>query len=465
VATGLLLSVLLLVETVYTYRYVGRGLVREEAQRESDERVRSIVRAARLAKIEQSPELARLIREVGLENPGQTAWIRIIAMDGQIVAASDYADEGPRYSRDEMRTVAVQQRAREWKTAAGQVFLALSPILLRSTGDRPLYSSAGATPEPDFIEVATYLKGISVNFGPLRQDLVVGLSASFALFAAIIVIAVRFRDYLGAKQIEKELALARQVQLDLFPDEGSLITHIHFAARCLPALQVGGDLYDVFETDNGETAFVLGDVSGKGLSAALLMGLVQGAVRASCAGNAAMKCDSVAEQLNKLLSAKTARNRFVSLFWSAFNAHSSSLRYVNAGHCPALLIRGPAEILRLEAGGPVLGVLPGARYDYGSVTIRAGDLLVIFSDGIVEAADADEQEFGEERLISAIQRNWRKSPAEICEGILASVSAFIGRQAPQDDQTLVVARLEPRQMKRIASAKGEGIVAAEIVSA
>jgi hypothetical protein len=133
---------------------------------------------------------------------------------------------------------------------------------------------AGLPPEPEFIEVAMYAQDLSVNFGPLRQNLIVGVSAAFALLGAVVAMGLRFGDYVRAKQIEKEIALARQVQLDLFPAEHSLPTQIQFAARCVPAWQIGGDLYDVFETDDGETALVLGDVSGKGLSAVLLMGLV-----------------------------------------------------------------------------------------------------------------------------------------------------------------------------------------------
>jgi hypothetical protein len=455
------LSVLLIIETVKSYRYVERDLVREEAQREADRHVRSIVRSARLMRAEQSSELGSLLRELAHENPNQIAWIRIIARDGHIIATSDRGDGAPKYSGDEWRALVERHRIREWKAASGPVLVVLSPLLLRPLDSRPGLLLAG----PDSIEVAMYPSGISVNFGPLRQDLLVGLSAALALLGSVIVIRARFGDYVRAKQIEKELAVARQVQLDLFPAENSVATDIEFAARCVPVWQVGGDLYDVFETAGGETALVLGDVSGKGLSAALLMGLVQGAVRASCLGGAASKCDDTAEHLNSLLCAKTARERFVTLFWCTFNARTGILRYVNAGHCPPLLVRGTAEVLRLEAGGPVLGVLPDARYEYGEVIVQAGDLLVIFSDGIIEAADAHQQEFGEQRLISAIERTWFKSPFEICSSILANVNAFIGRQPPEDDQTLVIARLEPRQIRRIAHTDAEQVATAQSVAA
>ena len=439
VALGLLLSVLLAIETVRTYRYVERDLVREEAHREAERHVRSIVRAAHAMGVEQDSELRSLLCEVVHDDRDPVAWVRVIADDGRTLAACGRGDEEPSYSGDELRSLLEQHPTREWKAASGPVLVVLSPLRLRSSDNGPRSPDSGL----HFIEVAINLKGISINFGPLRQDLIVGLSAALALLGTVILVRIRFGGYVHAKQVEKELDAARQVQSDLFPAQNSLVTPVEFAARCIPNREVGGDLYDVFQTGDGETALVLGDVSGKGLPAALLMGLVQGAVRVSCAGGGAWSCHDTAAQLNELLCAKTARERFVTMFWCTFNARTGILRYVNAGHCPPLLVRGPAEVLRLEAGGPVLGVLPGARYEYGEVAVHPGDLLVIFSDGIIEAADADDEEFGEERLISVVQRNLREPAAEICNSILANVTGFLGRQAAQDDQTLVVARLQP----------------------
>jgi sigma-B regulation protein RsbU (phosphoserine phosphatase) len=123
----------------------------------------------------------------------------------------------------------------------------------------------------------------------------------------------------------------------------------------------------------------------------------------------------------------------------------------------------PAEILRLAPSGPVLGVLAGARYEHGEAMVQAGDLLVIFSDGILEATNAHEQEFGEERLIAAIERNWQKPPVEICQAIFANINAFIGNGVPQDDQTLIIARLEPSRKNQIPPADMEGVFEATLV--
>jgi hypothetical protein len=458
IAIGLLLSVLLLVETIITYRYVEGDLVREEAQRVSDRHVRSLLRAARLMKVEHSSDLGPVLDEMVHEDPNQIAWIRIIASDGHVIVGSDDGNGVPSYSPNALQVSLQQHLPNERDTASGHVLSVLtpfSPLVFRLAERPPLLPLPAGTSQLEFVEVAMYVKGIFVNFGPLRQDLVVGLSAAIALLGTVVLVGTRFAAYVRAKKIEKELAVARQVQTDFFPTGNSSPMQVDYAARCVPAWEVGGDLYDVFDTDDGETAFVLGDVSGKGLPAALLMGFVQGAVRASCAGRSAGRSRGAVERLNSLLCAKTPQERFVTLFWCTFDARNGILCYVNAGHCPPLLVREDGEIRRLEAGGPVLGILAGARYDYGEVMVEAGELLVIFSDGIVEASNANEEEFGEDRLISTIQRQVRKPPADICNHILENVSAFIGTQTSQDDQTLVIARLESNQRRRLTSSEAE----------
>ena len=142
---------------------------------------------------------------------------------------------------------------------------------------------------------------------------------------------------------------------------------------------------------------------------------------------------------------KTARERFVSLFWCYLNPEGTCLSYINAGHLPALLVRerfGRADVWRLEqGGGPVLGVLPGATYKQAEVDIEPGDLLVVFSDGVSEATNAAGGEFGEEGIIESVKHVWQKSAGGVCDGVLADVRKFLGDELPHDDQTLMVVRL------------------------
>ncbi len=297
----------------------------------------------------------------------------------------------------------------------------------------------------EVVEIGVYLGGVSSNFGPLQQNLILGCSAAFALLGAVVLIGFRFRHYMRGKHIEEELSIARRVQLDLFPDQDALVGSLAFAAKCVPAYQVGGDIYDVYQTDDGGVALLLGDVSGKGLPAALLMGVVQGAVRASSLGGPE-QLEQAAERLNHILCMKTARERFVSLFWGVFDAETARLMYINAGHLPPLLIRTTAsgnEVVRLSEGGPVLGLLPGMRYRVAEVPVQPGDLLIVFSDGISEAANAADDEFGEDNIIASVAKFADKSPGDVCAGILEDVRTFIGTEPPRDDQTLMVARLDP----------------------
>ncbi len=155
---------------------------------------------------------------------------------------------------------------------------------------------------------------------------------------------------------------------------------------------------------------------------------------------------AAAERLNHLLCMKTARERFVSLFWCYLNPEGNRLSYINAGHLPALLVRerfGRPDVWRLEqGGGPVFGVLPGAMYKQAQVDIEPGDLLVVFSDGVSEATNAAGAEFGEDGIIESVKREWRNSAGGVCDGVLADVRTFLGDELPHDDQTLMVVRLE-----------------------
>jgi sigma-B regulation protein RsbU (phosphoserine phosphatase) len=201
----------------------------------------------------------------------------------------------------------------------------------------------------------------------------------------------------------------------------------------------------VFTTDQDHVAFVLGDVAGKGLSAALLMGMLHGALRSMRWMETPADQEISWRQLNFLLSTRTGPERFASLFWGSYDREARIIRYVNAGHLPPLLMRpngnGTCKISRLEEGGPILGVVPTAIYHQGEVAVQPGDLLVLYSDGIVEAANASEEEFGEERLFSIIKENCARPSSEILDEILKQVRAFIQEVPPQDDMTLVVARI------------------------
>jgi sigma-B regulation protein RsbU (phosphoserine phosphatase) len=263
-------------------------------------------------------------------------------------------------------------------------------------------------------------------------------------------IAVRLGPHVRGKQLEAQMDAARQVQLDLLPpaDTPPLETSgsgTNIAAHCVPAWQVGGDFYDIVKLPGDAITFVIGDVSGHGISAALLMGLIHGAMSAPPWGEEGNAPDRAAARLNQLLLAKSSGERYASLFWCEYEPASGVLRYLNAGHPPPLWIRRTAEasatIDRFTRGGPVLGVLASATYDVSTVQTRDGDLLVLFSDGIVEAVNRRDEPFGEDRLIAIVRERARESAQTVCDAILDGARAFRDGRPAQDDQTLLVVRL------------------------
>ena len=188
---------------------------------------------------------------------------------------------------------------------------------------------------------------------------------------------------------------------------------------------------------------MIGDVSGKGVPAALLAGVIHGAVRSSSWWDSAQSHEQESAQLNRLLCRDASPNRFASMFWCYYEPDSRQLRYVNAGHCPPLLVgrngRG-VEVGSLEAGGPVLGLMDDAAFRQTSRSVAPGDRLVLYSDGLVECTNAAGEEYGVGRLRELLTGAADGDPEGLRAAILASVAAFRGAVALRDDLTLVVAQ-------------------------
>jgi sigma-B regulation protein RsbU (phosphoserine phosphatase) len=271
----------------------------------------------------------------------------------------------------------------------------------------------------------------------LRRDLILGVIVSIALLLSIVVIVLRTPHYLRGKYLESELQLAKRVQKNLQPRPHSIPPEIEFAASAVAADHVGGDFYDIFEAGSGKIAIVLGDVSGKGVPAALLVSMLQGAIRSSTASDHESAC----EKINRMLCERTACERFATLFWGIFDPANGTLRYVNAGHAAPILVRHRENRMdRLDEGGPVLGVLPMARYAAGAVQINPSDTLILYSDGVNEALNEREEEFGEDRILETMHCAADQPPGELCEQIMHQVTAFSNSGPSPDDRTLMVVR-------------------------
>ena len=461
VMAGMLLGLSLFIESVTTYVYVSERLLREEAMREAHRKIAALERAGHLADIFDEKRLSAILDEVRSESPTQVVWIRVATFEGRTLAETRDAQvinlDSPGALKRRLDAHEVHGEIRE--SPKGKVLISVSPLHL----GRPPNGPFGQLREPApsgrleplrpprllIAEIGIYLNGVSVSFGLLRRDLAIECSAAAALVASMVLIALLFERYKRSKQLESELELAERVQRDLLPSPGSAsesVSPSEFAAVSKPAAKVGGDFYDVFMDSERQVCLSIGDVSGKGLSAALLMGVIHGVIRSADWASASPRHEAASGSLNRLLCDKTAHERFASLFWSSFDPKRCLLRYVNAGHLPPVLVRHDANqkrATRLGEGGPVLGVLPGASYRSCEVTIASGDLLVAYSDGIVEATNQAEEEFGEERLLHVVLENSNRTPRQICDEILAEIAKFLGPLKAHDDQTLIVVRLLP----------------------
>jgi sigma-B regulation protein RsbU (phosphoserine phosphatase) len=240
------------------------------------------------------------------------------------------------------------------------------------------------------------------------------------------------------ERIQAELQIARQVQSQLFPRVVPELKCLELKAVCNPARSVSGDYYDYQRVGSDRMALVLGDVAGKGISAALLMASLQASLRMQLS-NPALTPAQLVTCLNQYLHANTAPEKFATFFFGMFDDDHATLTYTNAGHLQPLLLRGD-EVIRLDVNGMVVGAFPFAKYDESQVKLEPGDLLIGYTDGITEPENEYGEMFGEERLIAAVRGAQSKDLESIAAVTLEAVQQFTGSPELQDDMTLILAR-------------------------
>jgi sigma-B regulation protein RsbU (phosphoserine phosphatase) len=251
----------------------------------------------------------------------------------------------------------------------------------------------------------------------------------------------------GEERLRRELALAAEVQRRLLPDGAPEAPGLDLAGACEPARGVGGDYYDFLELGGGCTGIAIADVSGKGVSAALVMSSVHAYLRSQTIAEDARPASGLGDvvaRVNLLLCRSTAASTYVTFFYAQYDAATRRLDYVNAGHNQPLVVRpGSGEVrARLAAGGPVLGVFESPAFEQGTIDLEPGDVVVAYTDGVTEALDRDGEEFGEERLIETIEAVAGRPAGEIRDAVIERVGAWAAGAAQHDDLTLVIARAE-----------------------
>jgi sigma-B regulation protein RsbU (phosphoserine phosphatase) len=237
-------------------------------------------------------------------------------------------------------------------------------------------------------------------------------------------------------ELAREIQLAAEVQQSILPRSTPSVPGFELAARMYPAKIVAGDYYGFIELPEGEIGLVIADVSGKGVAAGLLMPSIEVALRMDAPRLPGTK--DLLRSFNNVVWQVTGGTRFISLFYAKLCPQSHSLQYTNAGHNPPLLIRASPDPIPLDRGGPVLGVLPGSEYDSDKIDLRAGDVLVLYTDGTVEAENPAGEQYSATRLAGIVGSHLQQSPSELIDTIYASVIQFQERTELADDLTLVL---------------------------
>jgi serine phosphatase RsbU (regulator of sigma subunit) len=246
------------------------------------------------------------------------------------------------------------------------------------------------------------------------------------------------RVALEKERLEAELELARQIQMQLLPAEPPVLPGFQIAACSTPARQVGGDYFDFIPLDAEQLFFVLGDVSGKGAPAAILMSGVRAALHSVPLQQEALQ--TMAGRLNEFIHRSTRISEFVTLFMGTLDGRTGEIRYVNAGQEPPLLIHADGSGEQLEVGGLMLGAFPQAYYEEATATLAPGDLLLLFTDGVSDALDPEGHRFGMERLHAIAESVGSLSAQETLGRVLGELRGFTRGAEVSDDVTLVAIR-------------------------
>ncbi|MDZ4711209.1 MAG: PP2C family protein-serine/threonine phosphatase [bacterium] len=251
-----------------------------------------------------------------------------------------------------------------------------------------------------------------------------------------------FREYLDKQKIENELKIAREIQLALLPQTIPFVNGYELAADNIPALQVGGDYYDLIKLTETKTAIVIADVSGKGTPASLLMANIQSAVHSylKLYEEGAFDLSNVTEKINELIYENTSSEKFITFFWGILDSEKNIFEYINAGHNPPFLLK-KERIIPLTEGGFIIGILnEGINFDIGMVKIDQNDVIVFYTDGVTEANDINGEEFGDENLQKVLIQSRDESSTQILHNIKESIIEFSKGTAQYDDITMIIVK-------------------------
>lgn len=250
--------------------------------------------------------------------------------------------------------------------------------------------------------------------------------------------ATLLEERLEKERIQNELELATEIQQRFQPSAPPLMDGYEFQGISFSCYEIGGDYYDFIPQHDGKMLIALGDVSGKGTAAALLMSSLHASIHAQVAAKTSLH--QTIKSVNQYLAENTPTNRFVTLFVAELDPQTGILTYINAGHNPPLVGYADGTVKLLESGGLPLGIMPVAEYEVGQTQLHSGDALVIYSDGVSEANNLNGDEFGMERLTQVVSKNLKASASGLRDKVESALSAFTQTAPANDDITLVIVK-------------------------
>jgi len=325
---------------------------------------------------------------------------------------------------------------REWNKRG--VRFQFAPRLKRLKYEVHVRATQPADPSSPSAEHAPIWGGVFTRFRDLD-----GNSFSLVSFDEVTHAVEEQRRAFAQKQeserrATQEIEIAKQVQARLFPQTLPPLKTLEYAGLCIQALQVGGDYYDFLNLGKERLGFVIGDISGKGIAAALLMANLQANLRSQCA-IALDQPQRLLCSVNQLFCDNTPDGAFATLFFAEYDDAASRLRYANCGHLPALLLHSDDTVERLEATATVLGIFKDWDCEIGECQLRLGDTLALYTDGITESYNSADEQFGEQRLIEALLRHRQASSQAALASIVDEVQRFNPHEQ-HDDITLIIAK-------------------------
>ncbi len=305
-----------------------------------------------------------------------------------------------------------------------------------SDGEFPIYSilSAPLKTKGKLIGVLNVFNKMDEDGFTLDDQRILSIIA--AQSAQVVENARLYGEEQSLKKIEEELNFATEIQTNLLPSSNPQLDGFNIAGKSIPAKEVGGDYYDFITIDENNSVICLGDISGKGMPAAMLMANLQATLRGQ-----ALFTSSAGECLtraNKLLYRSTDLQMHATLFYGILDSSKDIFHFSNAGHNPPFLIDSDKKVTRLTKGGTVLGFMEDYQFEEDLIKLNTGDTVIIYSDGITEALNKQNEEFGEDRLLTILTENMKSTADTLIEKVFNAIKTFVNDVPQSDDITIVV---------------------------